>query len=104
MGKSKKGTSHAGPHKKHGPKRHMFKEYKPMIYAISKSNILDKYHNFESFMLSCQARGLKVGGMDEWKERFKFFTQDLKTRQEQDEWLKNCKNYKETTPKTKKAQ
>ena len=101
MAKSKKGVSHAGPHKKHGPKRHMFKEYKPMVHVFGQAGILDKYHSIESFILACQARGLKSGTPEEWKARFIFFTQDLKTHKEQVEWLRNCKNYRD--PETKKS-
>ena len=106
MGKSKKGVSHAGPHKKHGPKRHLFKEYKPMIKAFADAGVLDKYHNLESFILACQSKGLKHGSKEEWENRFKIFTTELKSKEEQKIWLNNCKNYREPEKdkKSKKAQ
>ena len=55
-GKGKK-VSSGGPHKKHGPKRHLFKEYKPMIKAFADAGLLSKYHNYESFVLACNAKG-----------------------------------------------
>lgn len=55
-GKGKKSAS-TGPHKKHGPKRHLFKEYKPMIKAMADAGLLSKYDNYESWVLACQARG-----------------------------------------------
>lgn len=58
MAKGKgKGGSSGGPHKKHGPKRKLFKEFKPMIKAFADAGLLDKYHNYESFCLACNARG-----------------------------------------------
>ena len=56
-GKGKKSTSSGGPHKKHGPKRHMFKEYKPMIKAMADAGLLTKYNDYESWTLACQSRG-----------------------------------------------
>jgi hypothetical protein len=105
MAKPKKGgLKSSGPHKNHGPKRKLFKEFKPMIHTIAKTGVLSKYYNLESFMLACQARGLKSGGMAEWKNRFSFFTQDLKNRAEQNEWLRNCKHYKDPDPNKKKVE
>ena len=58
MAKGKgKGSSSGGPRKSHGPKRHLFKEYKPMIKAFADAGLLDKYHNYESFVLACNAKG-----------------------------------------------
>jgi len=60
MAKGKgKGASSSGPHKKHGPKRHLFKEYKPMVKAMADAGLLSKYHNFESWQLAMAARGCK---------------------------------------------
>ena len=103
MGKSKKGVSHSGPHKNHGPKRKLFHQYDSTSrLAFGRAGIFDKYHSIESFMYACQAKGLKHGSMTDWNERFRMFTQDLKTREEQKEWLKNCKNYKDPDPNKKK--
>ena len=55
-GKGKK-VSSGGPHKKHGPKRHLFRDYKPMIKAFADAGLLSKYDNYESWVLACQARG-----------------------------------------------
>lgn len=52
-----KSGSGGGPHKNHGPKRKLFAEFKPMIKSIADAGLLDKYHNYESFVLACTARG-----------------------------------------------
>ena len=64
-GKGKK-VSSGGPHKKHGPKRHMFKEFKPMIHVFAKAGLLTKYNNFESWQLACAARGKKTADRGEF--------------------------------------
>ena len=67
MAKGKGGSkSSGGPHKKHGPKRHLFKEYKPMIKAFADSGLLNKYHNYESFVLACDARGKRNASRQEF--------------------------------------
>ena len=106
MGKSKKGVSHAGPHKKHGPKKKLFHNYGNKVTRLNfgQAGVLDKYHCLESFILACQSRGLKSSTPEDWDARFRLFTQDLKTHKEQVEWLRNCKNYKEPEKKNKKAQ
>ena len=107
MGKSKGGkrSVSGGPHKSHGPKRKLFHQYSSTIrLAFGKAGVLDKYHSIESFMYACQAKGLKYGTPADWENRFKFFTQDLKTREEQKEWLRNCKNYKDPEPVKKKIE
>lgn len=58
MAKGKGGSkSSGGPHKSHGPKRHLFKEFKPMVHLFAKAGLLSKYNNYESFCLACSARG-----------------------------------------------
>jgi hypothetical protein len=57
-GKGKK-VSSGGPHKKHGPKRHMFRWAGPMKEAFAKAGILTKYHDYESWQLAMAARGIK---------------------------------------------
>ena len=81
-GKGKK-VSSGGPHKKHGPKRHLFKEYKPMIHVIAKTGLLSKYYNYESFVLACNARG-KINAS---KEEFNTFAS--LPREQQKEYFKN---------------
>ena len=82
MAKGKgKGGSSSGPHKSHGPKRHMFKEFKPMIKAFADAGLLDKYHNYESFVLACGARGKRNPSRQEFQQ----FT--LLPRDKQDEYF-----------------
>ena len=71
--------------KNHGPKKHMFKEFKPMIHEYAKSGIFTKYSSFEAFAQSCSARGIKTGVQDMWME-FKYLPRD-----KQDEYLTNLK-------------
>lgn len=39
-GKGKGGSG--GPRKAHGPKKHLFKEYKPMIHVFAQAGLLKK--------------------------------------------------------------
>ena len=71
--------------KKHGPKRHMFKDYKPMVKAYADAGLLTKYNDYESFALSCAARGVKQGVREMWYE-FRILP-----REEQDKYLANVK-------------
>lgn len=82
MAKPKKG-SHSGPHKNHGPKRHLFKDFKPLVHVFGKMGLLTKYNNFESFVLACNARGKK----NPTKADFDKFV--LLDRKHQDEYLKS---------------
>lgn len=76
MAKGKgKGGSSGGPHKKHGQKRHLFKEFKPMIKAFADAGLLDKYHNYESFCLACNARGKRNPTKFEFNE-FRLLPED----------------------------
>ena len=69
MAKGKgKGGSSGGPRKSHGPKRKLFKEFKPMIKAFADAGLLDKYHNYESFCLACNARGKRNPSKQEFQE------------------------------------
>lgn len=54
--------------KQHGPKRHMFKDYKPMVHAFAQAGILSKYYNYESFAQACAARGIRTGIELMWDE------------------------------------
>lgn len=71
--------------KNHGPKRHLFKEYKPMVHVFAQSGLLDKYHNFESFTISCGAKGVRSNVAALWDE-FRYLPYD-----QQKEFFKNLK-------------
>jgi hypothetical protein len=71
--------------KNHGPKRHLFKEYKPMVRAMANAGLLTKYNNYESFVLSCGARGVRNNTAALWEE-FQYLPYD-----KQKEFLKNLK-------------
>ena len=66
-GKGKKVSAGSGLRKKHGPKKHMFKEYKPMVRAFAQAGLLSKYHNFESWQLAMAARGSKKATYADFK-------------------------------------
>lgn len=85
-----KGGSVAAPakqklRKNHGPKRHMFKDYKPMIKVFADAGLLTKYHDYESFALSCASRGVKNGIREMWQEFC------ILSRAEQDKYLANIR-------------
>lgn len=86
MGKPKRSSGGSGLRKNHGPKRHLFKEYKPMVHIIAKDGLLTKYYAFESWALACQARGIK----NPRREDFNTFVV-LKSRKEKDEWFASLK-------------
>ena len=67
-GKGKGKVSSGGPHKKHGPKRKLFAEFKPMIKAMADAGLLTKYNNYESFCLACNARGKRNPTRQEFSE------------------------------------
>ena len=78
MAKGKgKGGSSGGPRKNHGPKRKMFHCWDSTTrwhFAgdYGKSNgILNKYHNYESFVLACTARGKRNPSEEEFQEFLK---------------------------------
>lgn len=83
MAKPKKG-SHSGPHKSHGPKRHLFHELKPMMHVIAQSGLLSKYWAYESWALACNARGVK----NPTKADFSQFIL-LPTKAKKDEYFKS---------------
>lgn len=85
MAKGKgKSSASAGPklRKMHGPKRHMFKDFKPMVHVMHENGLLNKYYNYESWVLACAARGKKNATRAEFKE---FVL--LKTCKEKDAWF-----------------
>ena len=67
-GKGKKVASSGSTLRKahKGPKRHLFKEYKPMIAAFAKAGILSKYYNYESWQLAMAARGCRKADYGEF--------------------------------------
>ena len=97
-GKGGKRSVSSGPHKKHGPKKKMFNEYKPMVVKFAQAGLLNKYSCLESFILACQSRGLRHGTQEDWKFRFQTF-RSLDDRKKQLEWLRDCKNLKEDKKK-----
>ena len=72
--------------KNHGPKRHMFRGYKPMVHAIAKTGLLTKYYDRESFELAVAARGIRHNTDPLWSE---FVA--LPTIVAKKEWFKNLK-------------
>ena len=72
--------------KNHGPKRKLFHDYDSTTrFHFGGTGVLSKYSNYESFALSCAARGAKSGVQDMWNE-FKVLD-----RKAQDEYLANIK-------------
>lgn len=57
--------------KNHGPKRHMFKNYKPLVHDFARTGILSKYYNYESFAQAMAARGIRTNIKEMWTEFFK---------------------------------
>lgn len=86
MAKNKKRNLTSGPTKNHGPKRKLFKEFKPMIHALAKYGLLNKYNNYESWVIACQARGKKSTSIGEFKNFEKL------DRAAQDEYFANISN------------
>lgn len=86
MAKPKRGSS-SGPHKSHGPKRHIFHELKPLLKQIADAGLLNKYNCYESWCLACNARGKK----DTTKSEFNRFVL-LKTKAEKDNYFSSIKN------------
>ena len=39
-----------------------------MVKAFADAGLLNKYCNYESFQLSCQSRGIRVGVAEMWEE------------------------------------
>jgi len=83
MAKGKGKGSSSGPRKSHGPKKHLFAYYKPMIKQFADCGLLSKYHNYDSWVMACNSRGKKSAT----KEEFKAFRE--LTREQQDAWFKN---------------
>jgi hypothetical protein len=75
--------------KEHGPKRHLFNDYKPLEWNLGQLGLLSKYHNFESFKLACMARGCKNPTKEMWTTFVK-----LGTKTEQDNFLDGIRKNK----------
>jgi len=56
-GKGGKRVSSGGPHKSHGPKRHMHTWCGAMKKDFADAGLLSKYYDFESWQLAMAARG-----------------------------------------------
>ena len=84
MAKPKRGSS-SGPHKNHGPKRHMWKDLKPLTKAFADAGLLSKYDCYESWCLACTARGKKNTS----KAEFNKFV--ILTKKEKDDYFKSLK-------------
>lgn len=79
-----KKKSSGGLTKQHGPKRKLFHDYSStMRIHMAEAGLLDKYSNYESFKLSCMARGIKNPTLGMYEEMSR-----LKTKQAKDEWFK----------------
>ena len=56
--------------KNHGPKRHLHHDIGPKAFRqmMGTTGLLNKYHNFESFCLAMQARGVRADMEVMWAE------------------------------------
>jgi hypothetical protein len=74
--------------KNHGPKRKLFHEWtSTMRLHFAKAGVLDKYSNYDSFVLSCGARGIRSDTADLWEEFIR-----LPDKQAKDQYLKDLKD------------
>ena len=74
--------------KNHGPKRKMFHCWSStMRLHFANAGILDKYSNYESFVLSCGARGVRSDIESLWEEFYK-----LPDHQAKDKYLAELKD------------
>lgn len=85
MAKPKRASAGSGLRKNHGPKRKLFKEYKPMIHVFAKSGLLNKYNSEESFLLAVASRGNKKVSHADW-ESFKTLSY-----KEKEDYFKNLR-------------
>ena len=67
---SPKVTKGAKGRKNHGPKRHLHHSLEPkaMRLTISRTGVLSKYDDYESFCVSLQARGVRSNTQVLWTE------------------------------------
>ena len=71
--------------KRHGPKRHLWKDLKPMVWQFGKLGLLTKYEDFESWQIAMAARGQKN------TSRAEFLKFVVLSRKEKDEYFKNAR-------------
>ncbi len=82
MAKPKRGNS-GGPKKNHGPKKHLFKFYKPMVKAFADCGILSKYYDYDAWTMACTSRGKKDTTRGEFNRFF------MLSKEEKDNYFKN---------------
>ena len=86
MAVAKKKTS-SGMRKSHGPKRNLFHNYpKGMRNQMARAGMLNKYTDYESFVLAIMARGIKTDYQRLWSQYFA-----LSTIHDKREFLKGLK-------------
>lgn len=82
----KKSMSSGGPHKKHGPKRKLFHEWSStMRKHFANAGLLSKNYNYESFTLSCNARGKRNVSKNDFNDFVKL------SQEEKDRYFENMK-------------
>lgn len=54
--------------KNHGPKKHMFKDFKPMVAAFARAGVLSKFYNYESFVQSLTSQGVRSMTKELWAD------------------------------------
>lgn len=59
MAKGKSKTNSGGPHKHHGPKKHMFREYGAMKWQFGAMGMLKKEYDQEAKAQSDNAKAVK---------------------------------------------
>ena len=79
MAKAKKPAARGEQRRTHGPKRHQFASYgKSLSMELSRLGLTDKYHDKESWRMSCIDRGFKSVGDATWYEFSKLKDDDAK--------------------------
>jgi len=79
MAKGKGGrTSASGPRRVHGPKRHMHAWCGAMKKLFADAGLLDKYHDYESWLLAMAARGCKKADKSEFDRFFALSMEEKK--------------------------
>ena len=77
MAKGKSTSS--GPHKNHGPKKHMHAYTGPMKWQFGKMGVLSKYWDYEAWQQACTAKGKRNATYSEFKS---FFVMDMDKKKE----------------------
>ena len=86
-GKGKK-VSSGGPHKKHGPKKHMHSWTGPLKWKFGQMGALTKYSDKESFAQSLNAKGIKSSIDSLWNNFLSL------PKEERRSWFKNLSKEK----------